>query len=300
MTHLPTSEPSLDWWRAGRIDAGPIDRARPRVLFGQVYEDPAVELAALAAVPAPRRAMCIGSGGETALSLLTGAPERVSAVDINPAQITLVRLKVAAVRRLSREQAIRCFDLDARPWYPILREDLEPELRSFWDARQATLARGLSHCGFVDRRLRRAMGVFRLLVHREHTIRNLLTLGDVPAQAAYYRARWRSITWRLLFALAFARPVLSRLYRRGVLRSLPSDFGALIERRFERALLSGPARDNGYLWQVLLGRFPPGSEDGLPPCLRADLYPVVQHETARARWSSGAGSSRHPIQPPTR
>ena len=57
------------------------------LLFGWTHEDAAIELAAFAECP---RAFCIAGGGCTALQL-AAAGHRVTAVDVNPAQIEYVR-----------------------------------------------------------------------------------------------------------------------------------------------------------------------------------------------------------------
>ncbi|MEO8675157.1 MAG: DUF3419 family protein [Casimicrobiaceae bacterium] len=74
-------------WEAGRLDAG---RGPPRVLFGRVYEDSAIERAAF--TPGGR-VFCIASAGCTAISL---APDHeVVAVDINPAQLDYAAQRIA-------------------------------------------------------------------------------------------------------------------------------------------------------------------------------------------------------------
>lgn len=70
---------AISLWERGRLDA----RVGPRqVLFGRMYEDPSVELAAFRP---GSRVLCIASAGCTAMSL---APQHeVVAVDINPVQL---------------------------------------------------------------------------------------------------------------------------------------------------------------------------------------------------------------------
>lgn len=76
-------------WRAGRLDA----RGGPkRVLFGRVYEDVAIELAAFAPM-AGKPVFCIASAGCTALALAQQHP--VTAVDINPVQLDYARERLA-------------------------------------------------------------------------------------------------------------------------------------------------------------------------------------------------------------
>jgi S-adenosylmethionine:diacylglycerol 3-amino-3-carboxypropyl transferase len=74
-------------WTRGRFDAG----SGPRMLlFGSMYEDPAVELAAFAA---GARVFCIASAGDMALALCGRHP--VTAVDINPVQVDYARSRLA-------------------------------------------------------------------------------------------------------------------------------------------------------------------------------------------------------------
>lgn len=80
-------------WERGRFDAR---RGPQKVLFGRMYEDPSVELAAF---PPGGRVLCIASAGCTAMAL---APRHeVTAVDINPVQLEY------AARRISGEPAIQ-------------------------------------------------------------------------------------------------------------------------------------------------------------------------------------------------
>lgn len=75
-------------WQHGRFDAGPGER---HVLFGRVWEDPAIEHAAFRP---GGRVFCIASAGCTALAL---APHHrsVVAVDINPTQLAYAAERIA-------------------------------------------------------------------------------------------------------------------------------------------------------------------------------------------------------------
>ncbi|MFF2043607.1 DUF3419 family protein [Kitasatospora sp. NPDC058170] len=66
-------------------------QTRPRVLFGRMYEDPAVELAAFP--PPGARVLCIASAGDTA-GVLAAAGYRVTAVDLNPVQLAYARARL--------------------------------------------------------------------------------------------------------------------------------------------------------------------------------------------------------------
>src|SRR5919202_1809858 len=62
----------------------------PRVLFGRMYEDPEIELAAFAT---GSRVLAIASAGDTAAALAQ-AGHQVTAIDINPAQLEYARARM--------------------------------------------------------------------------------------------------------------------------------------------------------------------------------------------------------------
>src|SRR5260370_40174669 len=72
-------------WQRGRLDAR---RGKPRLLFGQMYEDSDIEAEVL---PSAWRVFCIASAGSTSMTLAWRGLS-VSAVDINPAQLDYVRV----------------------------------------------------------------------------------------------------------------------------------------------------------------------------------------------------------------
>ncbi|HMN86835.1 MAG TPA: DUF3419 family protein, partial [Bauldia sp.] len=69
------------------------------LVYPQIWEDPEVDLAALALGPGSR-VVTIASGGCNVLSYLTAGPQAIVAVDLNRAHVALTRLKLAAVRHL--------------------------------------------------------------------------------------------------------------------------------------------------------------------------------------------------------
>ncbi|MBP0449000.1 DUF3419 family protein [Kitasatospora sp. RG8] len=78
-------------WAEGRLLT--VQPRQPRVLFGRMYEDPAVELAAFP--PPAARVLCIASAGDTAAALAAAGYD-VTAVDLNPAQLDYARGRLQA------------------------------------------------------------------------------------------------------------------------------------------------------------------------------------------------------------
>src|ERR1700741_1602116 len=69
------------------------------LVYAQIWEDPVVDLEALAITP-DCHVVTIASGGCNVLSYLTADPARITAVDLNTAHIALNKLKLVAARQL--------------------------------------------------------------------------------------------------------------------------------------------------------------------------------------------------------
>ncbi len=69
------------------------------LVYPQIWEDPEVDMAALDLAPG-KRILTIASGGCNVMSYLTVSPAGISAVDLNPAHVALVKLKIAAIKHL--------------------------------------------------------------------------------------------------------------------------------------------------------------------------------------------------------
>lgn len=126
-------------WAGGRFD----QRTGPRrVLFGQMYEDPGVELRAF---PDGAPVFCIASAGDTALALASRHP--VTAVDINPVQLDYARARLAgAPARVGSAERLLAYGRALLPLAGWRRRDVEafvafeavePQL-AFWKERLDT------------------------------------------------------------------------------------------------------------------------------------------------------------------
>jgi S-adenosylmethionine-diacylglycerol 3-amino-3-carboxypropyl transferase len=75
------------------------------IRYAQVWEDADILVAGLDIRPGDV-CLSIASAGDNTLALLAEAPGRVFAVDLNPAQIACLELRVAAYRALSHPELL--------------------------------------------------------------------------------------------------------------------------------------------------------------------------------------------------
>ena len=262
----------MESWRSGSL-RGAGEGAR--VLFGVVYEDAAIELRVWQArlrelenQARTPRAFCIASGGDTLFSLLLPRRGEVVGVDINPAQIWLCQLKVAARQNLDSGEWTRATRGDARPFYPRLRAQLDAEAQQFWDAHLPTLARGLSGCGLVDGVLGRASIGLRWLIGRRAT-RALLRATGVEQQREIWHGLAHRRRFRALFRWALHPLVLRAFYGGALRQGLPLDLGEIVRGNIERSFTDFLVASNPYIIQLLRGGLAPDPAQW-PLALRPD------------------------------
>jgi S-adenosylmethionine-diacylglycerol 3-amino-3-carboxypropyl transferase len=228
---------ALDW-----VDAA----ARMPVAFAQVREDPLVDLAVLDQLGGTDlRVMMIASGGCTAAALAaSGRIAELHLVDANNAQIALTQLKLRLLQWADPADRAR-----------LLGHAPMPALE-----RAGQLADLLEGLDFVPHALGPLMtiaelgpdhaGRYELLFARLRAELHTTTPGsELPA------------TTRIGFDDAFdhvmSLPNLVRLFGEEATQNSREPFARHFAGRTRQALADPAASENPYLWQMLLGRFPP-------------------------------------------
>lgn len=261
------------------------------IRYANVWEDAEVlREALLPAVPPGRagRFLSIASGGDNAFALLASGAEVVAA-DLSPAQIALVELKRAAIRRLPHPEVLaflgaRNAGRDRRAVYESLEPALPETARDYWRTRPAEIAGGVLHHGRFE-------GYFRLfrervlpLVHRRATVERLLEPRDEDARRRFYRETWDNLRWRLLFRLFFSRFAMGRLGRDPeFFRYVQGSVAERILARAEYALTALPTHENPYLELILRGEL----RQTLPCYLRPEVFPEVRRHLDRLTLYTG-------------
>jgi S-adenosylmethionine-diacylglycerol 3-amino-3-carboxypropyl transferase len=115
------------------------------LVYPQIWEDPVVDMEALAIRP-DDHIVAIASGGCNVMSYLTANPARIAAVDLNGAHVALNRLKLRAARDLPDYEAFHRFFARADRVENIaaydrwIKPNLDPVSRAYWEGR-TTLGR---------------------------------------------------------------------------------------------------------------------------------------------------------------
>jgi S-adenosylmethionine-diacylglycerol 3-amino-3-carboxypropyl transferase len=254
------------------------------IRYAQCWEDADILLDGLDIQPGDI-CLSIASAGDNSLALLACRPARVVALDLSPAQLACVELRVAAYRELSHTELLELIGSTPSQrrlaLYRRCRLQLSTSVREFWDAHSRDVAAGIGSAGKFEHYFARFRRLILPLVHSRAHIDALLRGGTRPERIGYYNRVWDSCRWRLLFRVFFSRFVMGRLGRD------PSFFryveGSVSDRILARARHSvtelNPA-DNPYLQWIMTGRH----TTALPFALRRENFDLIRSQLDHLEW----------------
>jgi S-adenosylmethionine-diacylglycerol 3-amino-3-carboxypropyl transferase len=242
------------------------------LVFNDCREDPRIDRVALDLGP-DDTVFVITSAGCNALDYALLGPRHIFAVDVNPRQNWLLELKQAGIRRLDHATFFALFGRGRLSgcrgvYHALLRPDLTPKARRYWDRAISRFAGGRpaesfyfhGPCGRFARVINFYIDhVARLRAEKEA----LLAAASVEEQCAVYGGRVREIFWRGPLRWLIGRDFTLALLgvppsqRRQVERDYPGGVACFIQDALEAVATRLPLSDN-YFWRLYLtGEYTP-------------------------------------------
>lgn len=252
------------------------------LVFNRSWEDPQVDAGALLVRPGQDRVLAVASGGCNGLSLLCLRPAALTLIDVNPAQIHLVQLKLAAIRTLEHQDFYRLFGEGSgegaeQLYRGALRAALPEESRAYWDAHQAVLRRGLGVAG--------KLGAFLILFRRyldwrvgNSLVEEFFRTDSLELQRAFYWEQieprlWSGVTTRM-FGSRIALSLAGMHPRQRALVDSAQGIPSYLRERIEYVLTNLPLRENYFAAQAALGRY--WTPAASPPYLHENNFAVLR------------------------
>ena len=254
------------------------------IRYAQCWEDADILLEALDIQPGDT-CLSIASAGDNTLAMLTKEPERVIAIDLNPAQLACLELRVAAYRELSHPELLELVGStpsnQREALYRRCRAHLSSNVREFWDARPVDIATGIGGVGKFERYFSMFRQQILPLIHAKPSVERMLAGGTWEERHDFYNQEWDTWRWQLLFRLFFSRFVMGRLGRD------PSFFnyveGSVAERILARTRYATTALNpahNPYMQWILTGHH----TTALPYALRPENFDSIRDNLNRLEW----------------
>jgi len=258
------------------------------IRYAQCWEDSDVLLAALEPRPG-KRCLSIASAGDNTLALLSRNPESVLALDLSPAQLACLELRVAAYRVLQHRELlalIGSLESDERPHlYQACREHLSAEARAFWDERPDLIAAGVGSVGKFEHYFALFRNRVLPFVHSRGRVQELLRTKPAEERRLFYDKKWNNLRWRTMFAIFFSRKLMGLLGRDPeFFRYVEGSVSEKILQRTEYALAELDPAQNPYVQWILTGRH----NGALPTALREENFEAIRSNLDRLQWRRGS------------
>jgi S-adenosylmethionine-diacylglycerol 3-amino-3-carboxypropyl transferase len=249
------------------------------IRYAQLWEDADVLVAALSHRPGATF-VSICSAGDNALAMLTLDPARVVVVDLSPAQIACLELRMAALRTLDHPQFLELMGSvpSARrgELLDLAARSLPEESQAFWrPQRDNVIAFGLGGIGKFERYFRIMRRWLLPLVHNRRMIDEVFVPRSREQRARFIAERWNNVGWRLLLKLFFSNAVMGRLGRDPTFFDhVDGNLSEHVQRHIDHAAIELDPSRNPYLHWILKGTH--GTEVPMP-------WRVEHFETIRSR-----------------
>ena len=282
------------------------------LVYPQIWEDPDVDMAALELGPG-KRLITIASGGCNVMNYLTASPDTIIAVDLNPAHIALLELKLAAARHLpGHESFFRFFghadEAENTARYDrFLRSHLPDTARAYWEKRNllgrrqiSVFTRNIYRYGLLGR----FIGMTHLLARAYgKNPRLMLTANGLADQRRLFEENLAPVFDSRFIRWLCRMPV--SLYGLGIppaqFASLSADadgnVAALLRQRLERLACDFPLEDNYFAWQAFGRGYDRERRRAIPRYLGRDAFAIVRANADRVEASQISMTERLAAEP---
>jgi S-adenosylmethionine-diacylglycerol 3-amino-3-carboxypropyl transferase len=277
------------------------------LVYPQIWEDPEVDMAALELAPG-KRIVTIASGGCNVMSYLTASPASISAVDLNPAHVALVKLKIAAIRHLpDYESFFRFFghaDEKANTFFydRYIRDRLDPVTRAYWEQKRFgtgrrinLFARNVYRYGLLGR----FIGTVHFLARAYgKNPRRMLTATSLDEQRRLFNETLAPMFDTKLVRWMCRLPI--SLYGLGI---PPAQFACLnaqaqgnvadlLRDRLARLACDFPMEENYFAWQAFGRGYDKAERVAVPRYLSRRHYETVKANVDRVEVEHAAFTAR--------
>lgn len=258
------------------------------IRYAQLWEDADILNAALGPRPGAKL-VSIGSAGDNALAMLLLDPAEVIAVDLSPAQVACIRLRIAAWPVLSHEELLELLGFRPSRQRGLLLSrvlaNADAATAAFWeDQRLQVVAHGAGAIGKFER----YFALFRTrllpLVHGGRIVRAVFARRTEAERAAFFAKTWNNRRWRLLLKGFFSRTAMGALGRDpAFFDQVDGSVSDHVARRIQHAFVANDPRDNPYLRWILTGTHGPT----LPLAFRPEHHATIAARLDRLRVVTG-------------
>ncbi len=255
-----------------------------KILYSQCWEDTDILIEGLNIQP-DSICLSIASAGDNSLALLTKNPKKVIALDLNPSQIAIVDLKVAAIKELNHLEFLSFIGVqncsNRLDIYQKCKKHLHPKSVSYWNENLECIKQGIVYIGKFDN----FFNIFRKrmmrFIHSKKTINILFTLTSISQANDFYYNTWNNLRWRFLFKIFFSEFIVKRFGRNpDFFKYVQDNLSKKMLERTVQAMTEQIPKENPYLYWILNGNY----SNVLPYYLRKPNFQLIKNNIDKLEY----------------
>ena len=229
------------------------------------------------------------SGGDNTLSLLTKDPAHVVGFDLNPVQINVLKLKMAAFRTLSYGELLGFLGITPCPnrlaLFDIL--PLEDEVRKSFLASPAVIIKGVIHTGKFEHYFQMFRDSIIPLFSTQEQFRQFAMLDNTADQKEFFQRYINTKRFKIVCRMFFGAKSMGKFGRDKSFYRYVSDKSAQgdeIIKRFVFGISHTVNRTNPYLRYICTSNY---AAEALPHYLRKENYEKIRRNLDRIEIRQG-------------
>lgn len=232
----------------------------------------------------------ICAAGDNAIAMLTLDPKKVIAIDLSAAQISCLKLRMAAYQTLTHQEFIELSGsrVSNRRGHLLdkVAATLDADNQAFWLARKDdVIAYGFGGVGKFERFFRIFHSKILPLVQSKKKITSVLQSKPYAEREAFLRNEWNHWRWRLMLKVFFSNFVMGKLGRDpAFFAHVEGSLSDHVAGRLKHAIVDLDASENPYLHWVLRGTH----NDALPLPWQKEHFDTIRQRLDRLDICQGS------------
>ena len=261
--------------------------ALDRIRYSLVWEDSETLYQGLQLQPEDK-VLVITSAGCNVLNCLLKNPAKVTAIDLNPVQNQLLRLKKYLILHFEHTVLSALLGLEkpetvAKTWQKVAPE-MPADLRAYWSPFFRCHPAGLLMAGKLEGYLTGFYGTLPKL--QQQQLRKLIQFDDVTAQRDFFLSTLHKSTFRQQFVTYFDEANLSKGRDPKLFKYAQESGGEAFYQRLKDQVSSVLVKDNFFFRFFFFGPedLP---ESILPPCYREENFQALRQQLHKLQIVTG-------------
>lgn len=206
-----------------------------------------------------KRILSIASALDNSLTLLENGEVEVIAIDKNPSQVYLSKLKIMAIKCLSYSDFLTLLGFkegDALVIYQKLKDNLDNETRVYFDTHLFLIKNKLIHAGRFEYYFHLFQKKILPLVTSKKKIARFMSISTLEEQQKYYNKYINNFRFRLLFRIFFSKRIMAKLGRdKAFFTYAEGSLAKILKARVDLGIEHNLNVFNPYIQYAMLGKF---------------------------------------------